>query len=42
VDRASGTLVRTVSVGGNARRIAFSSGGVAVVTNESGWVDFVD
>jgi DNA-binding beta-propeller fold protein YncE/uncharacterized protein YjdB len=42
VDRASGTLVRTVSVGGNARRIAFSSGGVAVVTNEGGWVDFVD
>jgi YVTN family beta-propeller protein len=43
VDRASGTLVRSVNVGaGVPRRIAFSTGGIAVVTNESGWVDFIE
>lgn len=41
VDRATGVLLRTVSVNGSPRRIAFLSNGVAVVTNESGWVDFV-
>ncbi|MGH7580481.1 MAG: YncE family protein, partial [Gemmatimonadales bacterium] len=42
VDRATGALLRTVSVNGSARRIAFASNGVAVVTNESGWVDFIE
>jgi DNA-binding beta-propeller fold protein YncE len=41
VDRATGVLLRTVNVNGSARRIAFLSNGVAVVTNESGWVDFI-
>lgn len=42
VDRATGALLRTVTVSGSARRIAFASNGVAVVTNESGWVDFIE
>ena len=42
VDRATGALLRTVSVTGSARRIAFASNGVALVTNESGWVDFIE
>ncbi len=41
VDRETGTLVRTVTLGGWARRIAFSDDGIAVVTNQDGWVDFV-
>jgi hypothetical protein len=42
VDRATGELVRRVSVSGVARRIAFASNGVALVTNEGGWVDFIE
>ena len=41
VDRASLVLLRTVTVGGWARRIAVRADGVALVTNESGWVNFI-
>jgi hypothetical protein len=43
VDRASGALLREVVLGGLARRIAMSSDGIALITNEGpdGWVDFV-
>jgi DNA-binding beta-propeller fold protein YncE len=41
VDRLSGALIRSVNVGGSPRRIAFSPDGIAVVTNEAGWVDFI-
>jgi DNA-binding beta-propeller fold protein YncE len=41
-DRVSLALVRTVTVGGGSRRIAFDPvTGIAIVTNEAGWVDFV-
>ena len=44
VDPQSGALLRTVILGGLTRRIAMSSDGIAIVTNEGGeigWVDFV-
>jgi uncharacterized protein YjdB len=41
VDRASLTLLKTVSVGGFARRVAVRADGVALAANESGWVDFI-
>jgi DNA-binding beta-propeller fold protein YncE len=47
VDPASGTIVREVVLGGLARRIAMSSDGIAVISNEAsvggevGWVDFI-
>jgi hypothetical protein len=41
VDRASLALLKTVAVGGFARRVAVRPDGVAVVSNESGWVDFI-
>jgi uncharacterized protein YjdB len=41
VDRASLVLLRRVTVGGWARRIAVREDGVALVTNENGWVDFI-
>jgi DNA-binding beta-propeller fold protein YncE len=43
VDPASGALLRRIVLGGLARRIAMSSDGTAVITNEGpdGWVDFV-
>lgn len=43
-DRASGTMVREVILGGLAQRIAMSRDGIAVITNADdtdGWVDFV-
>lgn len=40
VDRATRTLLGTLPTGGSPRRVGFSSNGrVAVITNESGWVD---
>jgi trimeric autotransporter adhesin len=41
LDRASLVLLRTVSVGGWTRRMAVRSDGVALATNESGWVNFI-
>lgn len=41
VDRASLVLLRRVTVGGFARRMAVRSDGVALATNESGWVNFI-
>ena len=46
-DRASGTLVRQVTLDGSAQRIAMSSEGIALITSAAhtgwldGWVDFV-
>lgn len=41
-DRVSRTVLRTVLTGGVPRRIGFDpSTGTAVISNESGWVDFV-
>ena len=47
VDVASGAVVRDVSLGGFAERIALSSDGTAIISNsnsvggEPGWVDFI-
>jgi hypothetical protein len=44
VDPATGGRLRTVTLGGLARRIAMSEDGIAVISNvgaETGWVDFV-
>jgi DNA-binding beta-propeller fold protein YncE len=47
VDVGSGALVREVTLGGLARRIALSLDGIAIISNENsvgdapGWVDFV-
>jgi len=42
IDRLSGTISRTFSVGGIPRRIAFDrSTGRAVVSNEAGWFDYL-
>jgi len=44
VDRTSGALLRTIILGGLARRIAMSHDGIAIISNEGGevgWVDFV-
>ena len=41
VDRASLSLLKTVSVGGTVRRVAVRADGVALAANESGWVDFI-
>ena len=42
IDRVSGVILRTVTTGGTPRRVAFDPAtGVALVTNEGGWVDFV-
>jgi DNA-binding beta-propeller fold protein YncE len=44
VDRTSGARLRTVILGGLARRIAMSHDGIAIISNEGGevgWVDFV-
>jgi DNA-binding beta-propeller fold protein YncE len=41
-DRASLALLRTVTTGGGPRRVAFDPvTGIAIVTNEGGWVDFI-
>lgn len=43
VDLATETIVNTLMVGGNPRRIAFSADGLtALFTNESGWVDTIN
>ena len=42
IDRVSRTVLRTTANAGAPRRIAFDpTTGIGVVTNESGWVDFV-
>ncbi len=46
VDPFSGALLRTIVLGGLSQRIAMSSDGIAIVTNDGvpgtpGWVDFV-
>lgn len=42
VNPTSRVLVKSITVGGKARRIAFnSSGSIGVVANEGGWVDFL-
>jgi hypothetical protein len=42
IDRVSRALLRTVETGGVPRRIGFDPvTGTAVISNESGWVDFV-
>jgi YVTN family beta-propeller protein len=42
IDRVSRIVVRTIVTGGVPRRIAFDpTSGIAMVTNESGWVNFV-
>jgi DNA-binding beta-propeller fold protein YncE len=42
VDRVSRARLRTVNISGNGRRIAFDPAtGIAAVTNEAGWVDFL-
>jgi hypothetical protein len=42
IDRVSRAVLRTVLTGGTPRRIAFDPvTGTAVISNESGWVDFV-
>jgi large repetitive protein len=42
IDRLSRVVLRTITVGGTPRRVAFDpASGIALVTNESGWVDFV-
>lgn len=42
IDRATHAVVGTLQTGGSPRRVGFSSmGRVAVITNESGWVDLV-
>lgn len=40
---ASEAIATTLFVGGNPRRVAFSTDGLtALFTNESGWVDTID
>jgi hypothetical protein len=35
-------VLRTIATGGTPRRVAFDpTSGIAMVTNENGWVDFV-
>jgi YVTN family beta-propeller protein len=42
IDRASRVVLRTIATGGTPRRVAFDpTSGIAMVTNENGWVDFV-
>ena len=42
IDRASRVVLRTIATGGIPRRVAFDpTTGIAMVTNENGWVDFV-
>ena len=44
VERTAGAVVRTVTLGGAAWKIAMSQDGIAVISNfdfNSGWVDFV-
>jgi hypothetical protein len=42
VNRVSRTLVDSLVVGGSARRVALShDGGIAVVSNEAGWVNII-
>jgi YVTN family beta-propeller protein len=42
IDRVSRVVLRTIATGGAPRRIAFDpTSGIAMVTNENGWVDFV-
>ena len=41
IDRPSGITVQTVTLGGLAERIAMSEDGTAIITNSTGWVDFV-
>lgn len=43
IDAAARTVLSTVPVGGNPRRVAFNRPGTrAIVANESGWVDFIN
>jgi DNA-binding beta-propeller fold protein YncE len=42
VDPSTQAIVKSYPVGGVVRRIAFtSSGNLAIVANESGWVDLI-
>jgi YVTN family beta-propeller protein len=41
LDCATGSVIKTVSVGGTPRRIAFLPDGRALVANEGGWIDVV-
>jgi YVTN family beta-propeller protein len=42
IDRVSRIVLHTVASGGIPRRVAFDpTSGVAMVTNENGWVDFI-
>jgi YVTN family beta-propeller protein len=42
IDRVSRVVLRTITTGGIPRRVAFDpTSGIAMVTNENGWVDFV-
>ena len=41
LDRITGSVIRTVSVGGVPRRITFLPDGRTAIANEAGWVDLV-
>jgi YVTN family beta-propeller protein len=41
IDPASRTVVDTIDTGGTPRRVAFTSSGIGIVPNESGWVDII-
>lgn len=42
INAGSRTVVKSIDVGGDPRRIAFtSSGSIGIVANQSGWVDFI-
>ena len=42
IDRVSRIVLRTINSGGIPRRVAFDPAtGIAMVTNENGWVDFI-
>jgi YVTN family beta-propeller protein len=42
IDRATRTVVNTLTLGGRPRRVAFdASGATALVANEGNWVDVI-
>jgi DNA-binding beta-propeller fold protein YncE len=42
IDPVTRTIVRTIATDGSPRRIAFdATGSLALVTNESGWIDVI-
>lgn len=41
IDPVSRTLVHSVVLGGATRHVVFNAGGIGLVANESGWVDFL-